>query len=71
MIPFFVDENADWDHKLMEEYSLKTAKGAERKTAAEQVSHNLEALEEFKAWLETIGTRNVQKFTTAPKSATD
>jgi hypothetical protein len=57
VIPFFVDDDADWDLEHTEEYALRKAKPSERKAVAALVTQNLDALDEFKAWLESVGTR--------------
>lgn len=57
VIPFFVDEKARWDSKLMETDRINKAKPDEIATVAVEVGRNVQALQEFKLWLETIGTR--------------
>ncbi|MBI4756444.1 MAG: SUMF1/EgtB/PvdO family nonheme iron enzyme [Betaproteobacteria bacterium] len=63
-IPFIVSEDADWDRKLTEEYRLNQVSGAERHRLREEVNRNVEALDDFKSWLNSNGTRNIKGFTT-------
>lgn len=57
VIPFFVDEDAHWAPEHTEEYALRKAKQSERKATAALVMQNLNALDDFKTWLDSIGTR--------------
>jgi len=52
VIPFIVDDDADWPPELTEEYAMRRAKGEQRKAVTAQVMRNLDALDDFKAWLD-------------------
>ncbi len=57
VIPFLVDERASWDWTLTEGYRIREAPRDRKQEIAFEVSRNEEALEDFKAWLDNIGTR--------------
>ncbi|MDS4022682.1 MAG: SUMF1/EgtB/PvdO family nonheme iron enzyme [Candidatus Competibacter sp.] len=57
VIPFLVDERAPWDAKLAETNRINEAEPEKIAEVAMEVGRNVQALKEFKAWLNTIGTR--------------
>jgi formylglycine-generating enzyme required for sulfatase activity len=57
VIPFIVDDKAPWDAKLTEAYRIHQAKPEEIASVAAEVTRNVQALKEFKSWLDKIGTR--------------
>jgi len=57
VIPFLVDERAPWDAKLIETYRINEAEPEKIAGVAVEVGRNVQTLKEFKAWLNTIGTR--------------
>ena len=57
VIPFLVDERAPWDAKLTETHRINHAEPEKIAEVAVDVGRNVQALKEFKAWLNTIGTR--------------
>jgi Domain of unknown function (DUF4062)/NACHT domain/Sulfatase-modifying factor enzyme 1 len=62
VIPFLVDESARWDTALRESGRLDSAKPEEFQRVMQEVQRSIPALRDFKAWLETVGTRNIKKF---------
>ncbi len=57
VIPFLVDERAPWDAKLTETHRINEAEPEKIAEVAAKVGRNVQALKEFKAWLNGIGTR--------------
>jgi formylglycine-generating enzyme required for sulfatase activity len=57
VIPFFVDERATWDAALYETYRIEEAAPDKIAEIATEVIRNVQALKDFKAWLDEIGTR--------------
>lgn len=57
VIPFLVDERAPWDAKLTETHRINEAEPEKIAEVAVEVGRNVQALKEFKAWLNAIGTR--------------
>ena len=69
VLPFFVDERAPWDARLTDAHRISDAEPAKIVAVALEVGRNIQALREFKAWLETIATRKT--FTTPEQLATE
>jgi formylglycine-generating enzyme required for sulfatase activity len=57
VIPLFVDEKAPWDAKLTETHRINEAPPEKIAEIATEVGRNVASLRDFKAWLDTIGTR--------------
>ncbi|MGH8583710.1 MAG: SUMF1/EgtB/PvdO family nonheme iron enzyme [Gammaproteobacteria bacterium] len=56
VIPLLVDEKAPWDRRLMETDRINQAQPDEVAAVAVEVGRNVEALKNFKAWLDSFGT---------------
>jgi formylglycine-generating enzyme required for sulfatase activity len=57
VIPFFVDEGARWDAMAKESDRINEAPPEKIVDVAREVARNVQALNDFKAWLDQIGTR--------------
>ena len=59
VIPFFVDERASWDAKLTETNRINEADADRIAEVADEVGRNVQALKDFKAWLDAGGMRKL------------